>query len=64
MPRHVHWHRVRVGLVVALVLLFAGVVIDSLLSASWVLDDGLLLLAAVVIVVALVLTRGRGRPQA
>ena len=62
MPRHVHWHRVRVGLVVALVLVFAGVVVDSLLSASWVLDDGLLLLAAAVIVVALVLTRGRGRP--
>ena len=64
MPRHVHWHRVRVGLVVALVLVLAGVVVDSLLSASWVLDDGLLLLAAAVIVVALVLTRGRGRPEA
>ena len=46
MPRHVHWHRVRVGLVVALILIFAGVVIDSLLSASWALDDGLLLWAA------------------
>jgi hypothetical protein len=42
MPRHVHWRRVRVGLVVALILIFAGVVIDSLLSASWALDDGLL----------------------
>jgi hypothetical protein len=63
MPRHVHWHRVRVGLVVALVLVLAGVVVDSLLSASWALDDGLLLLAAAVIVVALVLTGGRGRPE-
>ncbi len=64
MPHHVHWHRVRVGLVVALVLVLAGVVVDSLLSASWVLDDGLLLLAAAVIVVGLVLIRGRGRPEA
>jgi hypothetical protein len=64
MPRHVHSHRVRIGLVVALVLVFAGVILDSLLSANWVLDDGLLLLAAAVIVVALVLTRGRGRSEA
>jgi len=64
MPRHVHWQRLRVGLVVALVLVLAGVVVDSLLSASWVLDDSLLLLAVVVIVVALVLTRGRGRSEA
>jgi hypothetical protein len=64
MPHHVHWHRVRIGLVVALVLVFAGVILDSLLSANWVLDDGLLLLAAAVIVVALVLTRGRGRSEA
>ena len=60
MPRDLHWQRVRVALVVALVLVFAGVVVDSLLSASWVLDDGLLLLAAAIIVLALVLTRGRG----
>lgn len=33
--RQVDWHRVRVGLVVALVIIFAGVVIDSLFSASW-----------------------------
>jgi hypothetical protein len=48
MPRHVHWHKLRVGLVVALILILilAGVVIDSLLSASWALDDGLLLAAA------------------
>jgi uncharacterized membrane protein YfcA len=61
MPRHVHWHRLRVGLVVALILIFAGVVIDSLLSASWALDDGLLLAAAAVIALALLLTRGHGR---
>jgi len=64
MARHVHWHRVRIGLVVALVLVLAGVVVDSLLSASWALDDGLLLLAAAVITLALVLTRGRGRSEA
>ncbi len=64
MQRHVHWHRVRIGLVVALVIVFAGVVVDSLLSASWGLDDGLLLLAAAVIVLALVLTRGRGQSDA
>ena len=64
MPRHVHWHRVRIGLVVALVLVFAGVILDSLLSAKWALDDGLLLLAAAVIVLVLVLTRGRGRSEA
>ena len=60
MPRHVRWRKLRVGLVVALVLIFAGVVIDSLLSASWALDDGLLLAAAAVIALALLLTRGRG----
>ena len=64
MPRHVHWHRVRIGLVVALVLVLAGAILDSLLSANWALDDGLLLLAATVIVLALVLTRGRGRFEA
>ena len=64
MTSHVHWHRVRVGLVVALVLIFAGVVIDSLFSASWALDDGLLLAAAAVIALALLLTRGRGRTEA
>jgi hypothetical protein len=67
MPRHVRWHRVRVGLVVAvvaLILIFAGVVTDSLLSASWALDDGLLLAVAAVIALALLLARGRGRPEA
>jgi hypothetical protein len=63
MPSHDRWHRVRVGLVVALVLIFAGVVIDSLFSASWALDDGLLLTAAAVIALALVLARGRGRAE-
>jgi hypothetical protein len=64
MPSHVHWHRVRIGLVLALILIFAGVVVDSLFSASWALDDGLLLAAAAVIVLALLLTRGRGRTEA
>jgi hypothetical protein len=59
MPRHGRRQRIRVGLVVALVLIFAGVVIDSLLSASWALDDSLLLAAAAVIALALLLTRGR-----
>jgi hypothetical protein len=62
MPRHVRWHRVRVGLVVALLIIFAGVVIDSLFSVSWALDVGLLLAAAAVI--ALFVTRGRGRSEA
>ena len=48
----------------ALILIFAGVVTDSLLSASWALDDGLLLAAAAVIALALFVTRGRGRPEA
>jgi hypothetical protein len=64
MPRHVRWHRVRVGLVLALTIIFAGVVIDSLLSASWALDDGLLLAAAAVIALTLLVTRGRGRSEA
>lgn len=64
MSRHVRWHKVRVGLVVALVLIFAGVVIDSLLSASWALDDGLLLAAAAAIALALLFTRGRDRSGA
>jgi uncharacterized membrane protein YfcA len=63
MPRGVHWRRVRIALAAAIVLIFAGVVLDSFLSASWALDDGLLL-AAGVIVLALVLTRGRGRSEA
>jgi hypothetical protein len=50
--------------VVALIIILAGVVIDSLFSASWALDDGLLLAAAAVIAMALLVTRGRGRPEA
>jgi hypothetical protein len=64
MPSDDRWHRIRVGLVVALVLILAGVVVDSLFSASWVLDDGLLLAAEAVIALALLLTRGRGRAEA
>lgn len=64
MPRHVRLHRVRVGLVVALIIIFAGVVIDSLFSASWALDVGLLLTAAAVIALALLVTRGRGQSEA
>jgi uncharacterized membrane protein len=64
MPRHVHWHKVRVVLMVALILIFAGVVIDSLFSATWALDDGLLLAAAAVIALVLFLTRSRGRSEA
>jgi hypothetical protein len=61
MIRQAQWHRVRVGLVLALVLVFAGIVIDSLFSASRALDDGLLVAAAAVIVLALLLIRGRGQ---
>jgi drug/metabolite transporter (DMT)-like permease len=50
--------------VVGLIIIFAGVVIDSLFSASWALDDGLLLAAAAVIALALLVTRGRGRSEA
>ena len=64
MPRHVHWHKVHVVLVVALILIFAGVVIDSLYSASWALDDGLLLAAAAFIALVLFLTRRRGQSEA
>ena len=63
MPSHDRWHRIRVGLVVALALIFAGVVVDSLFSASWALDDGLLLASAAAIALALLLTRGRGRAE-
>jgi hypothetical protein len=64
MPRDIDWHRVRVGLVIALIVIFAGVVIDSLFSASWALDVGVLLAAAAVIALALLVTRGRGRSEA
>jgi hypothetical protein len=48
-------------LALSLVLIFAGIVIDSLFSASWALDDGLLLTAAAVIGVVLLRIRGRGQ---
>ena len=51
-------------MVVALIIIFVGVAIDSLFSFSWALDDGLLLTAAAVIALALLVTRGRGRPEA
>jgi hypothetical protein len=62
MPRNVRWHRVHVALVLALIVIFVGIVLDSLLSASWVVDDALLLAAAAVIAVVLFVTRGRGQP--
>ena len=61
MLRPAQWHRVRVALALSLVLIFAGIVIDSLFSASWALDDGLLLTAAAVIGVVLLRIRGRGQ---
>jgi hypothetical protein len=48
-------------LVLSLILIFAGIVIDSLFSASRALDDGLLLATAAVIALALLLIRGRGQ---
>jgi hypothetical protein len=62
MLRPAQWHRLRVGLVLSLVLILAGILIDSLFSASAALDDGLLLTAATVIVLALLRIRGRGQP--
>jgi hypothetical protein len=61
MLRQADWHRIRVGLVLSLVFIFAGIVVDSLFSSSWALDDGLLLAAAAVIALALLRIRGRGR---
>jgi hypothetical protein len=60
MLRQGRWHNVRVGLVLSLILIFAGIVLDSLFSANWALDDGLLLAAAAVIALALLRIRGRG----
>ncbi len=60
MLRDAHRHRVRVGLVLVLIVVFAGIVLDSLFSASWALDDSLLVAAAAVIALALFLTRGPG----
>ena len=60
MLRDAQWHRARVGLVLALILVLAGIVLDSLFSASRALDDSLLVVAAAAIVGALVAMRGRG----
>jgi hypothetical protein len=60
MLRQAQWHRVRIGLTLALILVLAGIVLDSLFSSSAALDDSLLLVAAAAIVVALVAIRGRG----
>jgi hypothetical protein len=54
-------HRIRVALVISLLLIFAGIVTDSLFSASWALDDGLLLVAAAVIGLVLLRMWGRGQ---
>jgi hypothetical protein len=59
MLRHAQWHRVRIGLTLALILVLAGIAVDSLFSSSAALDDSLLLVAAA-IVVALFAIRGRG----
>lgn len=61
MLRDAQWHRARVGLVLALILVLAGIVLDSLFSASRALDDSLLVGAAAVILLVLVGTRGRGQ---
>jgi O-antigen ligase len=61
MLRDAQWHRARVGLVLALILVLAGIVLDSLLSASRALDDSLLAAAAAVILLVLLGTRGRGQ---
>jgi len=47
-------------LVLSLVLVAAGILLDSLFSASWALDDGLLLAVAAIVALALVVTRNRG----
>jgi hypothetical protein len=62
MLRDARRHRVRVGLVLVLIVIAAGIVLDSVFSASWALDDGLLLAAAAAVLLALYLTRGRSHP--
>jgi hypothetical protein len=51
--------RLRRGLVIALVLVLAGVVVNLLFSATPALSVGLLLAAAALITLALLLMRGR-----
>jgi hypothetical protein len=58
MLRHVHTRRARVGLVITLTVLLAGVVLNLLLSATPALSVSLLLAAAAVITLVLLLTRG------
>jgi len=55
----VHARTLRLGLLLVLIIVLAGVVIDSILSAAWALDDGLLLVAAAGISLVLLLMRGR-----
>ena len=62
MLRDAQWHRARIGLVLALILVLAGIVLDSLYSASRALDDSLLVAAGAVILLLLLGTRGRGQP--
>jgi O-antigen ligase len=61
MLRDAQW--ARVGLVLALILVFAGIVLDSLFSASRALDDTLLAAAAAVILLLLLGTRVAGSPS-
>ena len=57
--RHVRIRRLRRGLVVALILVLAGVVINLLFSATPALPVGLLLAAAALFALVLLLIRGR-----
>jgi uncharacterized protein (TIGR03382 family) len=57
MLRHVDTHRLRVGLVVTLIVLLAGVVLNLLLSATPALPVGILLAAAALDALALLLMR-------
>lgn len=56
---HVDSRRLRRGLVIALILVLAGVVVNLLFSATPALPVGLLLATAVVIALLLLLMRGR-----
>ena len=59
MLHHVRIRRLRRGLVVALILVLAGVVINLLFSATPALPVGLLLAAAALFALLLLLIRGR-----
>jgi hypothetical protein len=56
---HVPTRRLRRGLVIALILVLAGVVVDLLFSATPALPVALLLTAAALFALALLLIRGR-----